>query len=185
MIPSKVSADRAYQNAKKHSDRRNARIEHDKALKRAMTAVQRAAIPAAGGRVVGMPLGECGKCGHSASGRASTRTAPPSAGGSPSPWEVPAIRLSSDPKRRTGRDDAWGDGGIGLWHEQLTGDALLTGQSLNLDFHSVPYFGEHPVVESHYLAKSPPAQHPHVPRPGCRQPGVLLRQRRHPQGRGD
>src|SRR5467141_4179400 len=41
----------------------------------------------------------------------------------------------------------------GLWHEQLTGEALLAGQSLNLDFHSVPYFGEHPVVESHYLAK--------------------------------
>jgi transposase len=42
---------------------------------------------------------------------------------------------------------------LGLWHEQLTGEALLAGQSLNLDFHSVPYFGEHPVVESHYLAK--------------------------------
>jgi type I restriction enzyme, R subunit len=38
-IPSKVSADKAYQNAKKHSDRQNARIEHDKALKRVMTAV--------------------------------------------------------------------------------------------------------------------------------------------------
>jgi type I restriction enzyme R subunit len=38
-IPSKVSADRAYQNAKKNSDRQNARIEHDKALKRVMTAV--------------------------------------------------------------------------------------------------------------------------------------------------
>jgi type I restriction enzyme R subunit len=34
-IPSKVSADKAYQNAKKHSDRQNARIAHDKALKRA------------------------------------------------------------------------------------------------------------------------------------------------------
>src|SRR5258707_1402959 len=42
---------------------------------------------------------------------------------------------------------------IGLWHEQLTDEALLAGQSLNLDFHSVPYFGEHPVIESHYLAK--------------------------------
>jgi hypothetical protein len=27
---------------------------------------------------------------------------------------------------------------LGLWHEQLTGEALLAGQSLNLDFHSVP-----------------------------------------------
>jgi hypothetical protein len=28
----------------------------------------------------------------------------------------------------------------------------VTGASLNLDFHSVPYFGEHPLVESHYLS---------------------------------
>jgi transposase len=39
------------------------------------------------------------------------------------------------------------------WHAQLTGQNLFTGQSLNLDFHSVPYFGEHPLVESHYLSK--------------------------------
>ena len=39
------------------------------------------------------------------------------------------------------------------WHAQLTGENLFTGQSLNLDFHSVPYFGEHPLVESHYLSK--------------------------------
>jgi transposase len=39
------------------------------------------------------------------------------------------------------------------WHTALTGQDLLTGQSLNLDFHSVPYFGEHPLVESHYLSK--------------------------------
>jgi type I restriction enzyme, R subunit len=29
-IPAKVAADRAYQNAMKHSDRQNARIEHDR-----------------------------------------------------------------------------------------------------------------------------------------------------------
>jgi hypothetical protein len=39
------------------------------------------------------------------------------------------------------------------WHAQLAGQELLAGQSLNLDFHSVPYFGEHPLVESHYLSK--------------------------------
>ena len=33
-IPAKVSADKAYQNAMKHSDKQNARIEHDKALQR-------------------------------------------------------------------------------------------------------------------------------------------------------
>ncbi len=38
-IPDKVSADTAYQNAKKNSDRQNARIEHDKALARVMTAL--------------------------------------------------------------------------------------------------------------------------------------------------
>ncbi|MHB8788317.1 MAG: type I restriction endonuclease subunit R [Desulfobulbaceae bacterium] len=38
-IPGRVSADTAYQNAKKNSDRQNARIEHDKALARVMTAV--------------------------------------------------------------------------------------------------------------------------------------------------
>jgi type I restriction enzyme R subunit len=38
-IPSRVAADTAYQNAKKNSDRQNARIEHDKALVRVMTAL--------------------------------------------------------------------------------------------------------------------------------------------------
>ena len=38
-IPSRVSADNAYQNAKKNSDKQNARVEHDKALARVMTAV--------------------------------------------------------------------------------------------------------------------------------------------------
>jgi transposase len=41
---------------------------------------------------------------------------------------------------------------LALWHAQLTGQDILAGQSLNLDFHSVPYFGEHPLVESHYLS---------------------------------
>ena len=38
-IPSRVAADRAYQNARRNSDKQNARIEHDKALARVMTAV--------------------------------------------------------------------------------------------------------------------------------------------------
>lgn len=38
-IPVKVSADKAYQNAIKHSDKQNARIEYDKALQRVMTAL--------------------------------------------------------------------------------------------------------------------------------------------------
>src|SRR5499427_4140442 len=39
------------------------------------------------------------------------------------------------------------------WHAQLAGEAILKGESINLDFHSVPYFGEHPQVESHYLSQ--------------------------------
>jgi len=38
-IPNRVAADTAYQNARKNSDKQNARIEHDKALARVMTAV--------------------------------------------------------------------------------------------------------------------------------------------------
>ena len=38
-IPARVAADTAYQNAKQNSDKQNARIEHDKALARVMTAV--------------------------------------------------------------------------------------------------------------------------------------------------
>jgi len=37
--PTKVAADSAYQNAKRHSDRQNARVEHDKSLARVMTSV--------------------------------------------------------------------------------------------------------------------------------------------------
>ena len=40
-IPARVAADSAYKNAQKNSDKRNARIEHDKALARVMTAVMK------------------------------------------------------------------------------------------------------------------------------------------------
>jgi hypothetical protein len=51
---------------------------------------------------------------------------------------------------------------LALWHAQVAGD-VFTGGSFNLDFHSVPYFGEHPLVESHYLAKR-----------SRRQPSILV-----------
>ncbi|MEN6500001.1 MAG: type I restriction endonuclease subunit R [Rectinema sp.] len=38
-IPARVAADNAYQNALRYSDKQNARIEHDKALQRVMTAL--------------------------------------------------------------------------------------------------------------------------------------------------
>ena len=40
-IPSRVAADTAYRNAQKYSDKENARIEHDKALLRVMTAMMK------------------------------------------------------------------------------------------------------------------------------------------------
>ena len=40
-IPARVAADTAFRNARQNSDRQNARIEHDKALVRVMTAVMR------------------------------------------------------------------------------------------------------------------------------------------------
>jgi type I restriction enzyme R subunit len=40
-IPQKVAADSAYQNAKKNSDKQNARIEHDKALARVIVGVMK------------------------------------------------------------------------------------------------------------------------------------------------
>ena len=40
---------------------------------------------------------------------------------------------------------------LSAWYGVLTGDRLFAGESFNLDFHSVPYYGEHPVVEKHYL----------------------------------
>ena len=42
---------------------------------------------------------------------------------------------------------------LAAWHDALAGEAILKGESINLDFHSVPYFGEHPLVESHYQSE--------------------------------
>ena len=41
---------------------------------------------------------------------------------------------------------------LSAWHEQIAGDELFSGDSFNLDFHSVPYYGEHPVVEKHFVS---------------------------------
>jgi hypothetical protein len=39
------------------------------------------------------------------------------------------------------------------WVRTLRDHKLLGGDSLNLDFHSIPFFGEDPFVERHYLSK--------------------------------
>jgi hypothetical protein len=41
---------------------------------------------------------------------------------------------------------------LGAWQEKLSGSGIAAGESLNLDFHSIPYGGEHPVVERHFVA---------------------------------
>lgn len=41
---------------------------------------------------------------------------------------------------------------LAAWHDQAWGAKLWDGSSFNLDFHSVPYYGEHPLVESHYVS---------------------------------
>jgi transposase len=41
---------------------------------------------------------------------------------------------------------------LGAYQRQIAGDELLPGHSFNLDFHSVPYHGEHPVIEQHYVS---------------------------------
>jgi hypothetical protein len=52
---------------------------------------------------------------------------------------------------------------LAAWHDQVHGTALLPGESFNLDFHSVPYYGEHPVIERHYVSMR-----------SRRQPSVLV-----------
>jgi len=41
---------------------------------------------------------------------------------------------------------------LAAWHAHLAGDELFGGSSFNLDFHSVPFFGEHPLVERHFVS---------------------------------
>jgi hypothetical protein len=41
---------------------------------------------------------------------------------------------------------------LAAWHAKVTGDSLFAGESFNLDFHSVPFHGEDPMVERHYVA---------------------------------
>jgi hypothetical protein len=52
---------------------------------------------------------------------------------------------------------------LAAWHDHLAGTALFPGASFNLDFHSVPYYGAHPVVERHYMSAR-----------SRRQPSVLV-----------
>lgn len=44
------------------------------------------------------------------------------------------------------------------WHRAVAKDTLFPGASFNLDFHSVPYYGEDPQLERHYVAMRSRAQ---------------------------
>jgi len=41
---------------------------------------------------------------------------------------------------------------LSAWHASIHPTDLLPGESFNLDFHSVPYYGEHPLVQRHYVS---------------------------------
>jgi len=41
---------------------------------------------------------------------------------------------------------------LAAWHALTTQTGLFPADSFNLDFHSMPYFGQDPVVESHYVS---------------------------------
>ncbi len=52
---------------------------------------------------------------------------------------------------------------LAVWHERTHGAKLFPGESFNLDFHSVPHYGENPVIERHYVSAR-----------SRRQPSVLV-----------
>ena len=41
---------------------------------------------------------------------------------------------------------------LASWHAHVAGEPIFPGDSFNLDFHSVPYYGEHPAVQKHYVS---------------------------------
>jgi hypothetical protein len=41
---------------------------------------------------------------------------------------------------------------LSAWHHQVQGEEIFPGDSFNLDFHSVPYYGEHPLIQRHYVS---------------------------------
>ncbi len=52
---------------------------------------------------------------------------------------------------------------LAAWHNHLSGDNLFPGKSFNLHFHSVPAYGEDPIIERHYVSMR-----------SRRQPSVLV-----------
>jgi len=61
---------------------------------------------------------------------------------------------------------------LAAWHRVVAQDQLFAGDSFNLDFHSVPYYGEDPQIERHYVSMR-----------SRRQPSVLAFLAQDAQGR--
>jgi len=55
-------------------------------------------------------------------------------------------------------DHARTTGLLAAWHGAVAQDQLFAGRSFNLDFHSVPYYGDDPQVERHYVSMRSRAQ---------------------------
>jgi hypothetical protein len=47
---------------------------------------------------------------------------------------------------------------LGAWHRAVTQEALFDARSFNLDFHSVPYYGDDPQVQRHFVSARSRAQ---------------------------
>ena len=47
---------------------------------------------------------------------------------------------------------------LAAWHRAVAQESLFAGASFNLDFHSVPYYGEDPQIERHYVSMRSRAQ---------------------------
>ena len=47
---------------------------------------------------------------------------------------------------------------LAAWHRTVAQDKLFGGESFNLDFHSVPYYGEDPQVQNHFVSMRSRAQ---------------------------
>jgi hypothetical protein len=47
---------------------------------------------------------------------------------------------------------------LGAWHRAVTEDSLFDARSFNLDFHSVPYYGDDPQVQRHFVSARSRAQ---------------------------
>ena len=41
---------------------------------------------------------------------------------------------------------------LAVWYKHVADEGIFKGESFNLDFHSIPYYGEHPSIEKHYVS---------------------------------